>query len=83
MQRFDQPGVAALRVIGAQAAIDFGTGGATRAAAVQRAALFEGYLLYGGGASGECVMLLPPLVVGIDDLANACAAVVRLVRATR
>jgi 4-aminobutyrate aminotransferase-like enzyme len=79
----NESGVAALRVIGAQAAIDFGPGGATRAAAVQRAALGEGYLLYGGGASGECVMLLPPLVVGIDDLANACAAVVRLVRATR
>ncbi len=69
-----EPGIAALRVIGAQAAIDLGPDGADRAAAVQRAALREGYLLYGGGASGECVMLLPPLVIGVDDLSAACAA---------
>lgn len=78
----DAPGVAGLRVAGAQAAVDLGPDGAARAAAVQRMALREGLLLYGGGPDGQCVMLIPPLVIAEDDLAAACAAVVRLVTAS-
>lgn len=68
-------GVAAVRIAGAQAAIEFrdpaGQPDPTRAMAVQCALLDHHILAYGGGRAGECVMLVPPINLGADRLSEA------------
>jgi 4-aminobutyrate aminotransferase len=68
-------GIAALRVAGAQAALDFcdGTGkpDPERSVLLQRRMLAQNVLVYGGGRQGECLMVVPPLNLPVSVLANA------------
>ena len=57
------------RVIGAQAAIDMGSSHAS--VELQKKAMDLQILIYGGGQSGDCVMLLPPLNIAEGVLENA------------
>lgn len=69
-----------VRVVGAQAAINLGS--AARVVEVQRRALREArVLVYGGGREGDCVMLLPPLTIGLDTLRDGLEAIARIVAA--
>ncbi|MEM0907197.1 MAG: aspartate aminotransferase family protein, partial [Pseudomonadota bacterium] len=68
-----------VKVVGAQAAIDVGN--AATAQSIQRAALDQQLLVYGGGCEGECVMLLPPLNIDTTLLQDALNIVVGLVTA--
>lgn len=68
------PSVRAVRVRGAQAAVELvGADGAPdplAVRAVQRACLARDVLAYGGGWHGNALMLVPPLVVDSADLAQ-------------
>jgi 4-aminobutyrate aminotransferase-like enzyme len=81
----DGPGIADVRVAGAQAAISFcttdGQPDPARAQALQRAMLDRQILVYGGGASGECLMLVPPLNLAAEPLSRALADLVTLIDA--
>ena len=57
------------RVVGAQAAIDMGSSRAS--VELQKKAMDLQILIYGGGQSGDCVMLLPPLNIAEGVLENA------------
>jgi 4-aminobutyrate aminotransferase len=80
-----QHGVAAVRVLGAQAALAFqndaGEPDPTRVAALQRALLDHRILAYGGGRDGECLMLVPPINLAADILSDALATLVGLIQA--
>lgn len=68
----------AVRVVGAQAAIDLGD--AAKATEVQRRALTEArVLVYGGGRRSECVMILPPLTIGRQTLQHGLDAVCSII----
>ena len=73
-------GVFALRVAGAQAAIEFrnaaGKPDSARSADLQRRMLDQRMLVYGGGRQGECVMLVPPLNLPMDILGHAVSRLV-------
>ena len=73
-----------IRVIGAQAAIEFvGDGSvpdADRATRLQRRCLDEHLLVYGGGRHGNALMLVPPLIIEEADLDSALERIVELVR---
>jgi 4-aminobutyrate aminotransferase len=79
-----QSGVADVRIAGAQAAISFcnaaGQPDPTRAVALQRAMLDRHVLVYGGGASGECLMLVPPINLAAETLSAALTTLVSLIR---
>ena len=60
-----------IRVCGAQVAIDMGSKAASLE--FQRRALENQILIYGGGVSGECAMLLPPLIIPENLLLNTIA----------
>ena len=81
----DNPGVTDIRVAGAQAAISFctpdGQPDPARAQALQRAMLDRQILVYGGGKSGECLMLVPPLNLAAEPLSRALADLVMLIDA--
>jgi 4-aminobutyrate aminotransferase-like enzyme len=81
----DNPGVADVRVAGAQAAISFctpdGQPDPARAQALQRAMLERQTLVYGGGKSGECLMLVPPINLAAEPLSRALADLVMLIDA--
>lgn len=81
-----KPGVADVCVAGAQAAISFctpdGQPDPARAQALQRAMLGRQTLVYGGGKSGECLMLVPPLNLAGEALSGALANLVLLIDAT-
>jgi 4-aminobutyrate aminotransferase len=68
-------GIAAVRIAGAQAAIEFrdpaGQPDPAHAVAVQRVLLNHHVLAYGGGRAGECVMLVPPITLGAEALSEA------------
>lgn len=64
--------VEGVRVVGAQMAVDLGT--RERCLEVQRRAMEqERILVYGGGMSGEALMILPPLNIPQDVLLEALA----------
>lgn len=75
--------VHAIRVGGAQAAIEFvdagGAPDADRIARLQRRCLDERLLVYAGGWHGNALMLLPPLVIDEADLGMALDRIVALV----
>ena len=75
--------VHAIRVNGAQAAIEFvdagGAPDADRIARLQRRCLHERLLVYAGGWHGNALMLLPPLVIDEADLGAALDRIVALV----
>ncbi|MEI6096999.1 MAG: aspartate aminotransferase family protein [Alphaproteobacteria bacterium] len=79
------PGVADVRIAGAQAAISFctpdGQPDPARAQSLQRAMLDQQALVYGGGKSGECLMLVPPLNLDAEPLSKALADLVMLIDA--
>jgi 4-aminobutyrate aminotransferase len=81
----DRPGVADVGVAGAQAAISFctpdGQPDPARAQALQRAMLERQTLVYGGGKSGECLLLVPPLNLAAEPLSRALADLVMLIDA--
>jgi acetylornithine/succinyldiaminopimelate/putrescine aminotransferase len=67
-----------VRVVGAQMAIDLGS--RERCMEVQRRALEdEQILVYGGGISGEALMILPPLNIWQDVLLDALARLKALI----
>lgn len=67
-----------VRVVGAQMAIDLGS--RERCMEVQRRALEdERILVYGGGISGEALMILPPLNIPQDVLLDALARLKALI----
>ncbi len=74
------PGVAAIRICGAQAAIALvssdGKPDATRSGELQKRLLERGILAYGGGRNGDCLMLLPPINIDRATLAAALDVVV-------
>ncbi len=78
-------GVADVRIAGAQAAVAFftpdGQPDPARAQALQRAMLERQILVYGGGASGECLMLVPPLNIAAEPLSDALATLAALIDA--
>lgn len=78
------PGVADVRIAGAQAAISFCNGAgqpdSARAVALQRAMMDDHVIVYGGGASGECLMLVPPINLAAETLSAALATLVSLIR---
>lgn len=80
-----RPDVAAVRVAGAQAAIAFRSGDGrpdpARAISLQKALLERRVLAYGGGRSGECLMLVPPINSPLPGLEAALETVVELVEA--
>jgi 4-aminobutyrate aminotransferase len=80
------PGVADVRIAGAQAAISFfdeaGQPEPARAKALQQTMLKEHVLVYGGGASGESLMLVPPINIGAETLSAALATLVSAVGGT-
>lgn len=82
----DVPGIADFRVCGAQAAIAFetesGAADAVRSTALQKAGLSANLLLYGGGMSGESVMLVPPLVMTKDQLDHGLSQLLDLIKAS-
>ena len=81
----DRPGVADVRVAGAQAAISFctpdGQPDPARAQALQRAMLERQTLVYGGGKSGECLLLVPPINLAAEALSRALADLAMLIDA--
>jgi 4-aminobutyrate aminotransferase len=81
-----QHGVADVRIAGAQAAIVFhdiaGQPDPNRVATLQRALLDRHVLAYGGGRSGECLMLVPPLTIDRQILWDTLLLVASLVGAT-
>lgn len=78
------PGIASSRVCGAQVAIVLettdGAPDTQRSTAVQKAGLSAKLLLYGGGMSGECVMLVPPLVMTKDQLDRGLSQLLDLIK---
>ncbi len=78
------PGIAECRVCGAQIAVSFkkatGAPDADRSTEVQRAGLSAGLLLYGGGIHGECLMLVPPLVISAVQLDRGLRQVLELIQ---
>jgi 4-aminobutyrate aminotransferase len=77
------PGIAAVRVAGAQAAIQFYRDGfpdGNRSANLQRRLLREDLLVYGGGRQSDCLMLLPPINLESDVLNPALTRIVEAVR---
>lgn len=76
-------GIADVRIAGAQAAIEFrdpaGQPDPARAVALQRALLGHHILAYGGGRAGECLMLVPPIILGAEPLSEALCALRSLV----
>lgn len=76
-------GVADVRIAGSQAAVSFctpdGQPDPARAQALQRAMLERQILVYGGGASGECLMLVPPLNLAAEPLSDAMATLAALI----
>lgn len=69
-----------VRVVGAQMAVDLGT--RERCMEVQRRAMEdERILVYGGGMSGEALMILPPLNIPPDVLQEALARLRALIPA--
>ena len=72
-----------IRVIGAQAAIEFvdedGAPDADRVGRLQRRCLDEHLLVYGGGRHGNALILVPPLVIDEADLEAALERIVALV----
>jgi len=76
------PGIAAVRVAGAQAAIQFhrdGVPDGERSANLQRRLLREDLLVYGGGRQSDCLMLLPPINLGLEILNPALTRIVEAV----
>ena len=75
--------VHAVRVAGAQAAIEFVDAGGTpdpnRIARLQRRCLDHHLLVYAGGWHGNALMLLPPLIIDEADLRAALDRIVALV----
>ncbi|MDE0114293.1 MAG: aspartate aminotransferase family protein [Albidovulum sp.] len=73
----------AVRVIGAQAAIEFldrqGKPGMNEAVRVQKAALEQKILIYSGGRNGNAAMIVPPINIDRDDLAMGLAQVRKLI----
>ncbi len=79
------PGVSDVRVVGAQAAIQFSRDGSpddARSATLQRSLLRETILAYGGGRQADCLMLLPPINLDSQTLSTALRRVVEAVMAT-
>ena len=77
------PGIAAVRVAGAQAAIQFHRDGlpdGNRSANLQRRLLREDLLVYGGGRQSDCLMLLPPINLEPEVLNPALTRIVDAVR---
>lgn len=77
------PGIAAVRVVGAQAAIQFHRDGlpdVSRSANLQRRLLREQFLVYGGGRQSDCLMLMPPINLEIEILNSALTKIVETVR---
>ena len=72
-----------IRVVGAQAAIEFvdeeGAPDADRVGRLQRRCLDEHLLVYGGGRHGNALILVPPLVIDEADLEAALERIVALV----
>ena len=72
-----------IRVVGAQAAIEFvdekGAPDADRVGRLQRRCLDERLLVYGGGRHGNALILLPPLVIDEADLGMALERIAALV----
>ena len=72
-----------VRVVGAQAAIEFvdeeGAPDADRVDRLQRRCLDEHLLVYGGGRHGNTLILVPPLVIDEADLGTALERIVALV----
>jgi 4-aminobutyrate aminotransferase len=79
-------GIVDVRIIGAQAAIEFrdpaGQPDPARAVALQRKLLDHRILAYGGGRSGECVMLVPPITLAAEPLSEALSKLIELVEST-
>jgi 4-aminobutyrate aminotransferase-like enzyme len=77
------PGIAAVRVAGAQAAIQFhheGLPDGNRSSNLQRRLLNEELLVYGGGRQSDCLMLLPPINIKPEVLQPALTRIVEAVR---
>jgi len=77
------PGIAAVRVVGAQAAIQFHRDGLpddSRSANLQRRLLREQFLVYGGGRQSDCLMLMPPINLEREILNSALTKIVETVR---
>ena len=72
-------GVIATRVVGAQAAIQLKD--AEAVAAIQSRGIEHGLLLYGGGKTGECLMLIPPLIIAPSELEAGLSIVLKLLMA--
>ena len=72
-----------IRVIGAQAAIEFvdeeGAPDADRVGRLQRRCLDEHLLVYGGGRHGNALILVPPLIIDEADLEAALERIAALV----
>lgn len=72
-----------VRVVGAQAAIEFvdeeGAPDADRVGRLQRRCLDERLLVYGGGRHGNALILVPPLVIDEADLRTALDRIVAFV----
>jgi 4-aminobutyrate aminotransferase-like enzyme len=78
-----RPGIAAVRVAGAQAAIQFhreGLPDGNRSSNLQRRLLNEELLVYGGGRQSDCLMLLPPINIKPEVLQPALTRIVEAVR---
>jgi len=82
----DVRGVGEFRVAGAQLGIelqtDSGAPDKERVAAVQRAALRAGALVYGGGWYSNVLMLVPPLTISAGEMSRAKEAVMRALEET-
>ena len=80
------PGIADVRMAGAQVAIEFRDSGGqpdpARAVALQTKLLYHHILAYGGGRSGECVMLVPPITLAAEPLSEALSKLKELVEST-
>jgi 4-aminobutyrate aminotransferase-like enzyme len=80
------PGIADVRMAGAQVAIEFRDSGGqpdpARAVALQTKLLYHHILAYGGGRSGECVMLVPPITLAAEPLSEALSKLKELVERT-
>jgi len=76
-------GIADVRIAGAQVAIEFrdsaGQLDPARAVALQRRLLGHRILAYGGGRSGECLMLVPPLSLTAETMSEALITLKSLV----
>lgn len=77
------PGIAAVRVCGAQAAVAFttpwGAPDAMRSVRLQQEGLANGLLLYSGGSDGNCLMLVPPLVMTASQLEEGLERIIKLI----